>query len=919
MPKNVTISHLKLDTTMSHKKRKLTKLNKKITQIFGGVGFDEGIVNAPEPYLKRMILALDLPATAQTKKEMLKQVRRIWSEGDYPTRLIMVNFLEAFPFKAKKMSFEARVAKLRNVCEPLDLAQELFDHVVRASKHLEDSALTWTNVQKLVQQYEQVRLRKAIQTKEKITFDDHGGFFFTQTLPITIGDTTIHKHFTLTVPPITDYDAIAKAKEEAIAPLQEKITTLETTLQNHPYLSNEQILRYLQGMSETNETLTPSINYVDMQRVLRDHANLRHFHEQLLHMVITIPFTFNHQHFVTFAHLDKETLSQNIWEGKALNLDKRMQRAITVAKTIFILSRRRLFKRAKLQSQILNFTPSQLRQEIMQILTPMLQSSKQLRLTPKVISRTLARFEQRIAKAKEQKQREILLARTVRDFKNLFGVARSLKRTLIFNVGPTNSGKTYQALQTLKHADTGYYLAPLRLLALEGYETLQEAGVDVSLVTGEEQILAEDATHISSTIEMLNFDIDVDVCVIDEVQMIADMHRGWAWANAIIGAPAHEVIMTGSADALPVIQALAKWLDEELIINHFERKTPLQLIDKNISFEQLMPKTAIITFSRKSVLYYQQKLSPLFKTAVIYGNLSPEVRREEARRFRSGEAEVLIATDAIAMGLNLPIKTILFATDTKFDGQSDRLLTPSEVQQIAGRSGRYGHHEEGYVGALSFEVLQTISMLLPTPLVPIELPVRVMVNFDHIKLVGSILQTERMSEILEFLVKHMRFDGPFEMADLDQMLEIAYLCDDYELTLQEKYHFITAPVSLGSAYLMEQFRFYIEGVANGMEIPYEGIKQLGSKAHNSAQLLQAEEYVKEITTYLWLSFRLSDHFIDTAIATQTRTKLNAYIENSLKSGAFARACRECGATIPTESPHAICDKCFKKRRRKRYR
>ncbi len=84
----------------------------------------------------------------------------------------------------------------------------------------------------------------------------------------------------------------------------------------------------------------------------------------------------------------------------------------------------------------------------------------------------------------------------------------------------------------------------------------------------------------------------------------------------------------------------------------------------------------------------------------IYGNLSPEVRREEARRFREGESDILIATDAISMGLNLPIKTILFAKDNKFDGVQRRELTTSEILQISGRAGRYGLYESGYVGAL---------------------------------------------------------------------------------------------------------------------------------------------------------------------------------------------------------------------------
>ncbi len=97
------------------------------------------------------------------------------------------------------------------------------------------------------------------------------------------------------------------------------------------------------------------------------------------------------------------------------------------------------------------------------------------------------------------------------DLKTLYPLARSLNRKLEFYVGPTNSGKTYNAMQKLKEANSGLYLAPLRLLALEGYEDLKASGLEASLITGEEQMLNEDAAHVCSTIEMLDFDLDVDV------------------------------------------------------------------------------------------------------------------------------------------------------------------------------------------------------------------------------------------------------------------------------------------------------------------------------------------------------------------------------------------------------------------------
>ena len=126
------------------------------------------------------------------------------------------------------------------------------------------------------------------------------------------------------------------------------------------------------------------------------------------------------------------------------------------------------------------------------------------------------------------------------ELKSLFPLARHLNRELYFFVGPTNSGKTYEAFEELKASDCGVYLAPLRLLALEGYERLNSQNISTSLITGEEELLNDDASYLCSTIEMLDFSLEVDTIVIDEVQMIDDRDMGWAWVNAIIGAPARK-------------------------------------------------------------------------------------------------------------------------------------------------------------------------------------------------------------------------------------------------------------------------------------------------------------------------------------------------------------------------------------------
>jgi ATP-dependent RNA helicase SUPV3L1/SUV3 len=516
---------------------------------------------------------------------------------------------------------------------------------------------------------------------------------------------------------------------------------------------------------------------------------------------------------------------------------------------------------------------------------------------------------------KEKHLREELLAKTIRDFKNLFPLARSLKRKIIFHVGPTNSGKTYAAMQELKNADTGYYLAPLRLLALEGYESLRKDGVAISLITGEEEIIDEESTHISSTIEMLNNAVDVECCVIDEIQMINDRDRGWAWANALIGVPAHRVILTGSTDALNAVIELCNYLEEELEIREFQRMNPLEMLSTPTPLNKVEKQTAVVAFSRKEVLSLKQQLSLDYRVSVVYGNLSPEVRREEARRFREGESDILVATDAIAMGLNLPIKTILFAKDNKFDGLRRRELTPSEVLQISGRAGRYGIEEKGFVGALDTAALKTIEKQFHTPLTDIELPFSVMASLEHVLLIGEILETDNILDILSFFAENMEFDGPFQAANIDSMLEVAAIVSEYHLDLKTRYYLSCAPASISSPYIESVFHRYIRNIEKGSQVLYLPPRDLPEFAQTNDMLLNAEDRVREISLYLWLSFKFPESFQDTQKAIDARIRLNRFIENSLKKGHFVKKCHRCGKVLDFSYRFSICDSCHAKGKR----
>ncbi len=469
------------------------------------------------------------------------------------------------------------------------------------------------------------------------------------------------------------------------------------------------------------------------------------------------------------------------------------------------------------------------------------------------------------------------------DLKQLYPIARSINRQLHFFVGPTNSGKTYSAMSELKNADCGVYLAPLRLLALEGYEELKKDEISATLITGEEQIFDEEAAHVCSTIEMVDFNMDIDVAVIDEVQMLEDLDRGWAWINAIIGVPAKKVIMTGSVSALEAIKKIANYLGEDLQVTRFKRKNPLELLEKPISLRDLESGTALIAFSRKEVLKYKQKLQKYHKVSVIYGNLSPEVRRDEARRFRHKQSDILIATDAIAMGLNLPIKTILFTTCEKFDGVERRLISPTEINQIAGRAGRYGLHERGYIGAIHKKTLNQVHQLFNEPVRTIKPPFNVKASNEQIETIASFLQTKSLTKILKFFKDNMSFSGPFVASNISSMIEASRLIDHKDLKLEDKYMLSQAPITTKSIIIKQAFEAYVSAVQKNKVVRYKPSITLPKVARTQKDLLLVEDEVKKISLYLWLSYKLPNLFCDSVKATMMRDSLNKFIETSLKS------------------------------------
>ena len=311
-------------------------------------------------------------------------------------------------------------------------------------------------------------------------------------------------------------------------------------------------------------------------------------------------------------------------------------------------------------------------------------------------------FKERDEKAQRERQiGEIMELYASFSPESLIQRAKRLQRMFVLHVGPTNSGKTFDAIEDLKAHTPGTYLGPLRLLALEMFDKLNDAGVPCSMLTGEESIPVEGAQVVSSTIELCNFSRHFKTAVIDEAQLIADRDRGSAWLRAICLVDAEMVHICMAPEALPFIEGLIKSFGDPYNVVWHKRLAPLRYAGKCRGYGDFRPDDAIICFSRKSVLSTAAILERHgFHASVIYGALPPEARRNEVRRYLAGENDIVVATDAIGLGISLPIKRVIFAETEKFDGKEFRPLTTAEVNQIGGRAGRYGLNEYGEVLAL---------------------------------------------------------------------------------------------------------------------------------------------------------------------------------------------------------------------------
>ncbi len=493
---------------------------------------------------------------------------------------------------------------------------------------------------------------------------------------------------------------------------------------------------------------------------------------------------------------------------------------------------------------------------------------------------------------------------------DLYPNARALERHFILHVGPTNSGKTHDSLIRFRAAEKAIYLAPLRLMANEIYDQTNRLGVLCNMETGEEHILLEGAEHTACTIELLNPQEYFDVAVIDEAQMMEDQARGGNWTQAILGvcAPEIHVCMAPYAEQL-AIRLIELCSDTYEVVRH-ERAVPLRLDSREFRFPEDVEKgDALIVFSKKSVLYVAAELRARnVSTSVIYGALPYDVRSNEVERFASGQTDVVVATDAIGMGLNLPIRRIVFLENNKFDGMERRDLKPAEIQQIAGRAGRYGQFEIGLYTSefgkrevrkayhTQVEDLTKAYLKFPRTLISIPSPI-------------SVLLEQWAS---------MENPGLFWKGNIDEEIK---LCRELEEMSDDKlliYDFAMIPFDTDDPDLHDIW-LELFSIAEAGDDTYNILHYLAKRPYAGMELDDLEHEHKKIGLLLYYSWKHSITEYSEALLERKHQVCDEMIRQLSRQNYSVRTCPDCGRRLAWNWPYRLCNDCFEKEGNGRYR
>ncbi|XP_070498173.1 ATP-dependent RNA helicase SUV3 homolog, mitochondrial [Chironomus tepperi] len=487
----------------------------------------------------------------------------------------------------------------------------------------------------------------------------------------------------------------------------------------------------------------------------------------------------------------------------------------------------------------------------------------------------------------------------LREPANWYPAARAINRKIVFHAGPTNSGKTYHAMERFLSAKSGVYCGPLKLLATEVYHKSNKRGTPCDLVTGEERSYAINSdtpsAHVACTVEMTSLTMPYEVAIIDEIQQIKDPQRGWAWTRAFLGLIAEEIHVCGEAGSFELLKRICETTGEELEVRHYKRLTELTVEKKALtSLSNVQPGDCIVCFSKNDIYTVSKEIEARGKeVAVIYGTLPPGTKLAQAAKFNdpNNSCKVMVATDAIGMGLNLSIRRIIFyslikpSMNEKGEREMDTISVSSALQ-IAGRAGRYGTQwEEGFVTTFRPEDLQTLTGLMkksPEPLTQAGLHP----TADQIELYAYHLPNSTLSNLMDIFVTMSTVDeGLYFMCNTEDFKFLAEMIQHVPLALRARYIFCCAPINRKMPFVCSMFLKFARQYSRNEPITFNWLcTQVGwpfSLPRTILDLVHLEAVFDVLDLYLWLSYRFIDVFPEANLVRDIQKELDEIIQQGV--------------------------------------
>lgn len=482
---------------------------------------------------------------------------------------------------------------------------------------------------------------------------------------------------------------------------------------------------------------------------------------------------------------------------------------------------------------------------------------------------------------------------------NWYPQARAITRKIIFHAGPTNSGKTYHALERFMTAKSGVYCGPLKLLATEVFNKSNQRGTPCDLVTGEERKYADPSgnasSHVACTVEMTSINTSYEIAVIDEIQMIKDLSRGWAWTRALLGLVAEEIHLCGEAGAIELIRQICLTAGEDVEVCTYKRLTNLNIEDNALgSLANVQPGDCIVCFSKNDIYSVSRAIEGSGKeVAVIYGSLPPGTKLAQAAKFNDvdNSCKILVATDAIGMGLNLSIRRVIFYSlikpmvNEKGEKEMDTISVSSALQ-IAGRAGRFGTQwEKGYVTTFKPEDLPLLKSLLCQQPEPIN-QAGLHPTADQIELYAYHLPNASLSNLMDIFVSLSTVDDSlYFMCNIEDFKFLADMIQHVPLPLRARYVFCCAPINKKMPFVCTMFLKFARQYSKNEAITFDWLcRNIGWPVQTPKtiiDLVHLEAIFDVLDLYLWLSYRFLDLFGEANLVRDMQKELDMVIQQGI--------------------------------------